>query len=126
MNRKLFGNTKFLNALLVLQIIPILLYPPSIFNPTSQTWWLPMLLVIMALVGAVQIFRRSPQPWPLYLVAFAQGFNIISRLMMLMPQSTSGVGFDGLYFVLSVVAMAISTFLLWLFDQPLTRQVLAQ
>jgi hypothetical protein len=124
MKEKLFGNQKFLFTLLILQVIPLLLYPPSSFELTSQTWWLPAVLVLMALIGSIQLFRRSRVPWSIYLIAFSHGFNIISRLLMLMPGSTAGTSTDGLYFILSTLALILSTLMLWILEMPRVRQVL--
>ena len=124
MKENIFGNQKFLFTLLILQVIPLLLYPPSSFELTSQTWWLPAVLVLMALIGSIQLFRKSRAPWPIYLIAFSHGFNIISRLMMLMPGSTAGLTTDMLYFILSVVALLFSTLMLWILEMPRVRQAL--
>jgi hypothetical protein len=126
MKSQFFSNPKFLYTLLVLQIIPLLLNTPSVFVSTSQEWWLPALLVLMALVGTIQIFRRKVAPWSLSLISFSHGFNIISRLMILLPKSTSGTSFDGLYFSLTLVAMLFSAFMLWLLEIPQARQVLTR
>ncbi|MCX7609273.1 MAG: hypothetical protein N2049_08675 [Anaerolineales bacterium] len=119
------NTQKFLYSLLVLQFVFLLLNPPSIFKPTSQQWWLPALLVLMALWATVQIFRRTVAPWTLHLLSFSHGFNIISRLLMLLPQSTSSSSFDTLYFILSIIAMLFSAFMLWLLERPQTRQILS-
>jgi hypothetical protein len=59
------------------------------------------------------------------LISFAQGFNIISRLMMLMPHITrnnNGVQvFNALYVVLAVISLAFSAFLLWYTELPEVR-----
>ncbi len=76
-------------AVLIMQIIPLMLFPLSLFTINNQDWWLPMLLAIMVLVADYQIIvRRSVQLGPWYLLAFAQGFNIISRLMMVWAHAT--------------------------------------
>jgi hypothetical protein len=126
MNSQFFSNPKFLYTLLVLQFIPLLLNTPSVFVLTSQEWWLPALLVLMSLVGTIQVFCHKVAPWSLSLISFAHGFNIISRLMILLPKSTSGASFDGLYFSLTLVAMLISTFMLWLLELPQARQILTR
>ncbi|MHB1120576.1 MAG: hypothetical protein ACYC11_10995, partial [Bellilinea sp.] len=50
--------------------------------------------------------------WPWYLVSFSQGFNIISRLMMLMPHATYNVEgsqvADIAYILTNVVSILIS------------------
>ncbi len=111
---------------LILQIIPLLLFPPESFALTSQEWWLPALLAIMVIVADVQIIvQRTPQLNPWYLVAFAQGFNIISRLMTVWSHAT--VNIKGVeianwpYIILSIVSMALSAFLLWYTEKSEVR-----
>ncbi len=122
------ANPKVVNAILLLQFIPLLLFPPYFFKPTAQTWWLPALLVIFAAVGVVQIFRRQRLAWPLYLISFAQGFNIISRLLMLMPQSTQNTTDGALinvpYLVLSLIAILWSALTLIYVEKPEVKQQL--
>ncbi|MCL5996327.1 MAG: hypothetical protein M1546_09760, partial [Chloroflexi bacterium] len=75
--------------LLLLQLIPLVLFPPESFGPTTQEWWLPVLLVVMVVAADMELIaRRSEKTWPWYLIGFAHGFNIISRLMMLWPHAT--------------------------------------
>ncbi len=126
MKNPIFSNTRFLYALLIVQIIPLVLFPPSVFQLTSQKWWLPVILVLMTLIGSIQIIRKSNARWPIYLVAFSHGFNIISRLLMLFPQTTETSTFDGLYLVFSVIGMLWSVFMLWLLELPQVRQVLVK
>jgi hypothetical protein len=80
----------------------------------------------MVLIADFQlIVRRSTSPNPWYLIAFVQGFNIISRLMMLWPHATKDVGgqttFDGLYVGLTLLSLAWSAFLLWYCELPEVR-----
>jgi hypothetical protein len=127
MTRIDLANPRLIKAILFLQFIPILLFPPSIFELTSQSWWLPAILVILAIVGVIQVFRKSVAAWPLFLISFAQGFNVISRLLMLMPQSTQGVEgkiFNAPYFILSIISMLASAFVLWYVEKPEVKQQL--
>ncbi|MCX6055401.1 MAG: hypothetical protein NTZ74_10915 [Chloroflexi bacterium] len=122
-----YANIRLIKTILILQFIPIFLFPLATFELTSQAWWLPLILVILAIVGVVQVFRKSVAAWPLYLISFAHGFNIISRLMMLMPQfsqGTNGKLFNGQYLVLSILSMAASTFVLWYVEKPDVKQQL--
>jgi hypothetical protein len=117
--------------ILIFQFIPILLYPPEIYDPTSQEWWLPVLLAILAAVAVFQIiFRHSLAVWPWHLLAFAHGFNIISRLMMLMPHATIIVDgqqvIDLPYVISTLVAMGLSQFLLWYSELPEVRSGLVR
>ncbi|HWR65536.1 MAG TPA: hypothetical protein VN364_05415, partial [Bellilinea sp.] len=99
--------------LLFVQILPLMIFPLEIFNSSSQQWWLPLLLTILALFAVVKIvFQRTTELWPWYLVSFSQGFNIISRLMMLMPHATKNAGgvqvADFAYLITNIVAIIIS------------------
>lgn len=126
MLRQAITKPKVIIAILVLQFIPLLLFPASSYQATSQEWWLPMLLAILALWGAISIIvRGNSNPGPWYLVAFAQGFNIISRLMMLFPHATHIVNnvavFNTTYVVMSVISMLLSTLLLVYVEFPEVR-----
>ncbi len=116
-----------ISIILILQIIPLLLFPPSLYSGSSQMWWLPALLVFMVVVADVQLFVRpstSPAPW--YLLSFAQGVNIISRLMMLWANSSRAQGetvlLDWGYILLNVVAVAVSIWLLLYMEKPQVRE----
>ncbi|MHB1120488.1 MAG: hypothetical protein ACYC11_10555, partial [Bellilinea sp.] len=92
MLRKNISQPTVVTILLILQFIPLLLFPVEIYSPTSQQWWLPVILTILAILAVIKItIQRSSELWPWYLVSFSQGFNIISRLMMLMPHATYNV-----------------------------------
>jgi zinc transporter ZupT len=63
--------------------------------------------------------------WPWYLVSFAQGFNIISRLMMIMPHATRNQDgaqvFNTSYVILTLISMLLSSFFLWYTELPDVR-----
>jgi hypothetical protein len=127
MLRKLLSKRFMIPVILCLQVVPLLLFPPSSYALTSQEWWLPAVLTVLAVVALVQILiRRSPSPAPWYILSFAQGINIISRLMMLMPRSTLFVAgtqrFNTQYVILTVVAMALSALEIWYGDLPEVRK----
>lgn len=113
-------------AVLILQVVPLLLFPAKSFSPTTQEWWLPALLVVMVLVADFQvIIRRSIAATPWYLMSFAQGFNIISRLMMLWPNITQvteqGRFVNWPYLLLTFTAMILSALILWYTEKPAVR-----
>lgn len=124
--RQSLARPKIIALILFLQLIPLVLFPPSSFGPDTQEWWLPVLLAVLALLAVYQlVFRHSLTQWPWYMVSFAQGFNIISRLMMIMPHATiiqDGVQvYNMLYIILSIISMILSAFLLWYTELPEVR-----
>jgi hypothetical protein len=115
-----------IKALLILQVIPLMMLPPESFSGTTQEWWLPVMLVVMVLVAAYAlIVRRTSAAWPWYLVSFTQGFNIISRIMLVWPHATANVSgqqtIDWAYLLLTLISVLWSTFLLWYFEKPAVR-----
>jgi hypothetical protein len=124
--RKILADQKMIVLLMVIQFIPLVIFPLSSYAPNSQEWWLPAMLAILAAVAFFQIVvRRVPSMGPWYLLSFSQGFNIISRLMMLMPHATLNQDgksvFNTPYVSITLVSMLISAFLLWYFELPEVR-----
>ena len=82
-----------------------------------------MFAVYLVLIGATAyMFHRVPGGFvpaqdKQYLIGFAQGFNIISRLMMVWVNTTSVPDADATvnwtYLILTFVSMAVSTYMLW-------------
>lgn len=126
MQRRAIATRGFIVGVLILQLVPLVLFPPESFSSNSQEWWLPLLLAAMVLVACVQlILRGSNQLWPWHLMSFSQGFNIISRLMMLWPHATKTVGgatvLNVPYVALTLTSMAMSAVLLWYLELPEVR-----
>lgn len=126
MQRNIQLAPPFIIAVLILQIVPLLLFPARVFSPTTQVWWLPVLLVLMVLIADFQlIVRRSAAATPWYLMSFAQGFNIISRLMMMWPNLTytteQGPVPNWSYVILTLTAMILSALILWYTGKPAVR-----
>ena len=93
MLRKILSTRIVIYVILVLQLVPLLMFPRPRTHLNSQEWWLPVLLSFLVVIALVQLLiRRSQASWPWYLLSFAQGFNIISRLMMLLPHATVNAG----------------------------------
>jgi hypothetical protein len=123
MLRKILANRVLIPIFMCLQVVPLMIFPVSSYSIKSQEWWLPALLTFLVVVSIVQLLiRRSRAAWPWYLFSFAQGFSIISRLMMLMPHATVIVDkvqrFNTPYVVITGAAMIVSTFEIWYFDLP--------
>jgi len=115
-----------ITAILFLQLAPLLLFPPAAFTPNSQEWWLPAILAALVLLSDAELLgRRSLKLWPWHLMIFAQGFNIISRLMMVWSHATRTAGgattANVPYLLATVLSMAGSAWLLWYLEQPAVR-----
>ena len=126
MARDAITRPKVIVAVLILQLIPLVLFPAASFSANTQEWWLPVLLAVLVLVADFElIIRRSTRAWPWYLMSFSQGFNIISRLMMLWPHATRTVGGATVanvpYILLTFVAIGLSALLLWYTELPEVR-----
>ena len=126
MLRKALRARAVIPVLMCMQVVPLLVFPASSYLPTSQEWWLPVVLSALVVVSLVQLLvRRSLAPWPWYILSFAQGLNIISRLMMLMPHAMVNVkgnmSFNSGYVVITVCACLFSAFEIWYCDLPEVR-----
>ena len=115
-----------IQILLIIQLLPLVIFPAASYSPTSQEWWLPILLAVMVIWADVELLvRKNTALWPWYLLGFSQGFNVISRLLMLMPRITVGVDgveqFNTVYVVFAVVSCLMSAFILWYAEQPEVR-----
>ena len=126
MKARFLFRSPIIVLILVLQVIPLLLFPAEVFAPGSQEWWLPALLSIMALLAALNVFiRRGAILWPWILIAFTQGINVISRLMLVWPQGSQVVKgvtvMDWQYILMTFLAIAMSVFLLWYMEKPQVR-----
>jgi hypothetical protein len=126
MLRKILSNRVMIPIVLCVQVAPLLIFPSSSYSLKSQEWWLPVLLTFLVVVGLVQLLiRRTSAAWPWYLLSFAQGFNIISRLMMLMPHATKIVDkvqrFNLEYVAIAAASMLVSAFEIWYIELPEVR-----
>ncbi len=126
MFRKMLASRAAVPVMLILQIVPLIIFPLSAFTIKSQEWWLPAFLTILVIVAIVQILvRRTQSAAPWRLLAFAQGFSIISRLMMFLPHATEYVGgvqrINTGYVIIAVISMLFSAFQIWYVDIPEVR-----
>jgi hypothetical protein len=127
--RKVLTLRGLVPVIMCLQIVPLLIFPASSYSIKTQEWWLPVLLTFLVVIALVQILiRRSQALWPWYLVSFAQGVNIISRLMMLLPHATvNNAGaqeFNTGYVLIAAASMFLSAFEIWYNELPEVRRAL--
>jgi hypothetical protein len=127
--RKFLSLRGVIPVVMCFQVVPLLMFPPQDYSPQTQEWWLPVLLTFLVIIALVQILiRRAQAAWPWYLMSFAQGVSIISRIMMLLPHTTvNNEGtqvFNTAYFVVAMISMVLSAFEIWYNDLPEVRRTL--
>ncbi len=129
MFRRYITSPVMIRVFLCLQILPILALPLGSYSLKTQEWWLPAFLALLTIISLIKLLpRRSIAQWPWYLLAFSQGFNIISRLMTLFPHATvysDAVGMmvaNSSYIVVALVSMAFSGLELLYCELPEVRQ----
>jgi hypothetical protein len=103
--------------LLLLQPVPLLLFPPALFTTDA----LPLIAIVVALMWGLGWMVWRKRAWALTLSIFIQGLNVIARLMMLLSNAVNSSGDINLGFIVtSVLAIALSwVFLLRLDNQDL-------
>jgi hypothetical protein len=99
-------------GILVLQVIALIIYPPTFFTTAPQAAVLPpalLLLMVLALVGMntgilTPLLGRTS-------LTFVQGINVVVRLMMLLPNSiTAGGNVHWLFLILQLLGIGLSWF----------------
>jgi len=124
--RPIITTRSAITVVLILQVLTLPLFPPESFAGNSQEWWLPILLMLMVVIADVElIVQHSNKTWPWDLISFANGFNILSRLMMVWSHATLASKGSDLpnipYILLTVISLAISSSILVYTEWPEVR-----
>jgi membrane-associated HD superfamily phosphohydrolase len=105
----------------ILQILPLLILPPSWIN-TGAIALVVALVVVFALLGWGLMRGRG---WALTMSIFMQGMNVIVRLMMVFPNAVSKQGvWDLALIFLFLVSVAMSAWLMVRLDRPDVRSLI--
>lgn len=98
----------------VLQFIPAFLLPPEMLLSAS-----PLLLLVPA---ALFVFMGwallTLKPWATTLTIFVQGFNGITRFLILWPQASPGETTNWAFIFTSLASIALSSAILYVIDRP--------
>ncbi len=78
------ASSPFIRSLFILQIVPLILYPPA-----TLAGGLPIIAVAAIAVAALGFMAIRGRPWALTMSIFIQGFNAIIRIMMFFPHAVS-------------------------------------
>ncbi|MCS7247823.1 MAG: hypothetical protein NZ840_06215 [Anaerolineales bacterium] len=109
-----------LMALIFLQFIPVLLYPPRTL--LSGIGVVIVALLFFAFLG-YNLWRR--RQWALTLSIFVQGLNIIVRLMMFFPAAKTPQGNWNIELTLfTAAAVILSGWILLRLDRPDIRSMM--
>jgi hypothetical protein len=99
-------------ALLGLQVLAVILYPPAFLRSAPQAAVLPPTLLILFAVALI-----TTNTGALSLIAgrnsltFVQGINVVVRLMMLLPNLKNSAGeWDWVLLILQSLCIALSWF----------------
>jgi len=110
----------FVSAILLLQFIPLLIFPPG--SLTGAPVLIGLVAVFFVFMG---ILALRGSAWALTMSLFCQGMNVIVRLMMLFPNALSAEGaFNTAFVTAMLLGVAISTWLLFRLDRPDVRKAL--
>ncbi len=112
---------KFLFPIIILQIIPIIIFPLKTIASAISIFGFVALVFVLLGYG---LWRG--RSWALSMSIFIQGFNIITRLMMLFPHAIhkDGSGWDVSYLIMAIISMAISGWFLVRLDKPDVRSLI--
>ena len=103
-------------ALFFLQLVPLLIFPPSILFEGILA--VGVVAVAVLALGFMLLRKRA---WALTMSLFIQGLNVVVRLMMLFPHALqsgpAGKGIDVAFVVSSLLAIAISGWFLIRLDR---------
>lgn len=98
----------------ILQFIPALLLPPALLFSVN-----PVLLVVplafFVFLGWAMLTLRK---WSMTLCIFVQGLNVIARFLILFPQAGGDGSADWAFVITNLVAILLSSGILYVIDQP--------
>jgi len=100
-------------AIIVLQFIPLLLYPPAML---ISGW--AAALVVVVVFAILGFFLAKGKLWALSMSILLQGLNIVVRIMMLFPNSIRIGVWNVPYLVTSLAAIVLSVWFLLRLDKP--------
>jgi len=104
---------KKLYGLLVVQLLALILYPPSFFANASQVIVLPPTMVILYVLALVALNTGALSPeLGRSSLDFVQGINVVARLMMFFPNLNQGGSINGVFILLQIVAIGLSWYVM--------------
>lgn len=116
-------DRKKLMTLAILQVLPLILFPPSmLFDGGVNLGAVYLILTVVVISGLLIWALLRGRAWALTLSILIQGLNVIVRLMMLFPNAASKQGeWDIMLVVVFVIAIAGSAWFMLRLDRPDVR-----
>lgn len=112
----------------ILQIIPLLILPPSMLLSSDGSLNIGALTLVAALAGICVLLGvglMRGRGWALTMSIFMQGLNLIVRLMMIFPNSVTKQGvWDVPLMIAFLVAIVLSGWLMVRLDRPDIRSMI--
>jgi hypothetical protein len=119
-------DRKKLMPLVILQILPLILFPPSmLFNGGVNLGGLYLVATLIVVSGLLGWALMRGRGWALTLSILVQGLNVIIRLMMLFPNAANKQGvYDIPLILVYLIAIAGSAWFMLRFDRPDIRSTI--
>ena len=98
----------------IFQFLPAFLLPPELLLAVN-----PMLLLVpLAFFAFLGWAMLTLKRWALTLCIFVQALNVVARFLILFPQASGEEGVDWPFLVTSLMAILLSTAILYVMDRP--------
>ena len=112
-------KSRVVTAVAILQFIPPLILPPSVFASLNPVIIIVLLAVVLAVFGLLAWGLLTYRGWARILTTFVQGLNATIRLLALFPHTVKSNGQVDVAFILaSLMSVGFSEALLYSIDKP--------
>jgi hypothetical protein len=98
----------------IFQFVPAFLLPPEMLLSASPL----LLLAPVALFVFMGWALLTLKPWATTLCIFVQGFNVITRFLILWSQASPGESTNWAFVLTSIASIALSSAILYVIDKP--------
>ena len=98
----------------ILQFVPALLLPPQLLLSVNPI----LLLFPLAFFAFLGWAMLALKKWALTACIFVQGFNVIARFLILFPHAFGEHSVDWPFVVTSLIAILLSSVILYVIDKP--------
>jgi len=111
----------------ILQILPLLILPPSMFFGTGgvNLGTIGLVATLAVIYGFLGWGLMRGRGWALTLSILLQGLNVIIRLMMIFPNAVSKKGvWDPTLIIFFAISIGLSAWMMFRLDRPDIRSTI--